>query len=66
MKVREAIRRVERDGWVQQKGKATRHRQFKHPDKKGKVTISGNPGDELRTRDEDSIRTQAQIEKANW
>ena len=37
---------VERDGWyhVQTRGS---HRQFRHPEKPGKVTIPGNLGDDL-------------------
>ncbi|MGO9897869.1 MAG: type II toxin-antitoxin system HicA family toxin, partial [Bryobacteraceae bacterium] len=42
MKVRDAIRLIERDGWrlVNQEGS---HRQYKHPGKKGRVTIAGHP-----------------------
>lgn len=44
--VREAIARVEGDGWrlVAQRGS---HRQFKHPLKPGRVTIAGRPADDL-------------------
>ncbi|MFL6248603.1 MAG: type II toxin-antitoxin system HicA family toxin [Thermoanaerobaculia bacterium] len=41
-KVREAIRMIEDDGWVQVKGSSgTSHRQYKHRTKPGRVTISG-------------------------
>ncbi len=40
MKVRDLIRQLERDGWYHVKTRGS-HRQFKHPIKKGKVTISG-------------------------
>ena len=45
-KVREAIRLIEQDGWrvVETRGS---HRQFKHPDKLGRVTIAGKPSDDL-------------------
>ncbi len=45
-KVREAIRLIERDGWrlVRVRGS---HRQFKHPTKRGRVTISGRPGEDV-------------------
>ena len=45
-KVHEVLKRLNDDGWylVNQKGS---HRQFKHPVKKGKVTINGKPGDTL-------------------
>lgn len=42
MKVSEVIRLVESDGWqlVATRGS---HRQYKHPQKPGKVTIAGKP-----------------------
>jgi predicted RNA binding protein YcfA (HicA-like mRNA interferase family) len=43
MKVREAIRLVEKDGWFHVRTKGS-HRQFKHPAKLGIVTIAGNLG----------------------
>ena len=41
MKVREVIRMLHDDGWrlVATKGS---HRQFKHPQKSGRVTVAGN------------------------
>jgi len=46
VKVRQVIRGIERDGWVmvQQTGG---HRQFKHPLKRGRVTVSGNSGKDV-------------------
>jgi predicted RNA binding protein YcfA (HicA-like mRNA interferase family) len=41
MKVKEAIRLTESDGWYQVTQKGS-HRQFKHPTKKGRVTIAGS------------------------
>ena len=45
-KVKEVIKLLEDDGW---KLIATRgsHRQFKHPEKSGKVTINGHKNDTL-------------------
>jgi len=40
MKVKRLIKILEDDGWVQVKFKGS-HRQFKHPVKPGKVTVSG-------------------------
>jgi len=39
MKIRDILRTIEDDGWylVQQRGS---HRQYKHPSKKGRVTVS--------------------------
>jgi predicted RNA binding protein YcfA (HicA-like mRNA interferase family) len=61
-KVRDIIKRIEEDGWhkVAQKGS---HRQYKHAVKKGRVTIPGQPGDDLPPGLEKSIRQQAQLEK---
>ncbi|MCY4102709.1 MAG: type II toxin-antitoxin system HicA family toxin [bacterium] len=44
--VREAIRFVEQDGWRLSRTRGS-HRQYKHPEKPGTVTIPGNPGDDL-------------------
>jgi predicted RNA binding protein YcfA (HicA-like mRNA interferase family) len=58
MKVREVIRMVQADGWrqVAQKGS---HRQFKHAQKPGRVTIAGHLGDEVRPGTLASIKRQA-------
>src|SRR5207245_11473598 len=46
MKVREVIRMLEQNGWhqVAQRGS---HHQFRHPTKPGRVTVAGNPGQDL-------------------
>ncbi|MBR1688443.1 MAG: type II toxin-antitoxin system HicA family toxin [Prevotella sp.] len=46
-KVIEVIRMLEADGWFELKQKGTDHRQFKHPTKKGKVTIRGHKSEVL-------------------
>ena len=58
MKVRDLIKRIEADGWrvVSQTGS---HRQFKHPDKKGRVTIAGQPGKDVIENMISSILKQA-------
>ena len=40
MKVRDVIRKLERDGWQLMRTKGS-HRQYKHPTKPGTVTVSG-------------------------
>ena len=45
-KVREAIRRIEADGWTVARQKGS-HRHFKHPRKPGIVTVAGKPSDDL-------------------
>ncbi len=58
MKVREVIRLLERDGWelVVTQGS---HRQFKHPTKPGRVTVSGNLGDDMPKGTFASVKRQA-------
>jgi predicted RNA binding protein YcfA (HicA-like mRNA interferase family) len=58
MKVREAIRMIEDDGWflVETRGS---HRQFKHQTKPGRVTIAGKPSDDLAPGTFNSILKQA-------
>ena len=46
MKVREVIRLLEQDGWVLVVTSGS-HRQFKHQTKSGRVTVSGNLGDDM-------------------
>jgi len=46
MKVREVIRMLEADGWTLVVTKGS-HRQFKHPTKPGRVTVSGGLGDDM-------------------
>lgn len=58
MKVKEAIRMIEKDGWFQVKSKGG-HRQYKHDIKKGRVTISGKPSVELHPKTFSSILKQA-------
>lgn len=61
MKVRDAIRLLVRDGWVQVAQKGS-HRQFKHPVKKGRVTVSGKLGHDVPKGTLASILRQAQME----
>ena len=58
MKVREAIKLIQKDGWylVRQRGS---HRQFKHPRKQGLVTIAGAPASDLAPGTLGSILKQA-------
>lgn len=46
LKVFEILKMLDDDGWylIGQKGS---HRQYKHPSKKGKVTVNGKPSDTL-------------------
>jgi len=42
MKVKELIKILEADGWIQVRMRGS-HRQYKHPTKLGTVTVSGKP-----------------------
>jgi predicted RNA binding protein YcfA (HicA-like mRNA interferase family) len=46
MKVRDVIKKIEQDGWACVGTKGS-HRQYKHPVKKGRVTIAGHPSEEM-------------------
>jgi predicted RNA binding protein YcfA (HicA-like mRNA interferase family) len=58
MKVREAIRKVEDDGWFLVATRGS-HRQYKHPVKPGRVTIAGKPSDDLAPGTLNSILKQS-------
>ena len=64
MKVREAIRVIERDGWYLVATKGS-HRQYKHLDKPGRVTIAGNLGHDLAPGTLNSILKQARLKGVN-
>lgn len=58
MKVRDAIKWIEADGWQLARMKGS-HRQFKHPQKPGTVTIPGHPAEDLDPGTFNSILKQA-------
>ena len=58
MKVREAIKLIEADGWYLDRTRGS-HRQYKHPNKRGLVTIAGKQGDDLAPGTQNSILKQA-------
>ena len=62
MKFRDVMNRIEADGWrlVMQRGS---HRQYKHPDKPGKVTIAGHPSAEAAPKTLRSILVQAGLKR---
>jgi predicted RNA binding protein YcfA (HicA-like mRNA interferase family) len=62
MKVRDVIRRLERAGWHQVAQRSS-HRQFRHPVKPGRVTVAGNPGQELAPGTPGSILRQAGLSR---
>ncbi len=58
MKVRDAIKLIESDGWYLARTRGS-HRQFKHPQKSGLVTIAGNTNVDLPRGTLNSILKQA-------
>lgn len=62
MKVREVIKRLEKDGWYLARTRGS-HRQFKHLDKIGTVTVSGNLGVDMPIGTLKNVWRQAQIEE---
>ena len=62
MKVRDVIKRLEADGWYLARIRGD-HRHYKHPTKKGIVTVSGQPGKDMPVGTLLSVWKQAQLEK---
>jgi predicted RNA binding protein YcfA (HicA-like mRNA interferase family) len=58
MKVREAIKLIEADGWFLVATRGS-YRQYKHPRKPGRVTVAGKPSDDLAPGTLNSILKQA-------
>jgi predicted RNA binding protein YcfA (HicA-like mRNA interferase family) len=62
VKVRDAIRMIEEDGWYLVATRGS-HRQFKHPTKPGRVTVAGKPSDDLAPGTRNSIMKQAGLKE---
>jgi predicted RNA binding protein YcfA (HicA-like mRNA interferase family) len=62
LKVRDVIRLIEQDGWFQVRQRGS-HRQFKHLEKPGLVTIAGKPGNDLAAGTLDSVLKQAGLDE---
>jgi predicted RNA binding protein YcfA (HicA-like mRNA interferase family) len=62
VKVRDVIELMEADGWFLHHTTGS-HRQYKHPVKKGVVTIAGKPSKDIPPGTLKSILKQSQIEK---
>jgi len=58
VKVREVIRALEANGW-HLVGTGGSHRQFRHPTKPGRVTVSGHLGDDMPKGTLAAVRRQA-------
>jgi predicted RNA binding protein YcfA (HicA-like mRNA interferase family) len=60
MKVRDILKLIEADGWALARTRGS-HRQYKHPSKRGLVTVAGKPSDDLAPGTQNSILKQAQL-----
>ena len=58
MKVSDILRKLLDDGWYLHATRGS-HRQFKHPNKPGRVTVPGKPSDDLAPGTRNSIYKQA-------
>jgi len=58
MKVRDVLKLIEADGWYQVAQRGS-HRQFKHAEKPGRVTVAGHPSQEMNIGTLNSILKQA-------
>jgi predicted RNA binding protein YcfA (HicA-like mRNA interferase family) len=62
VKIREVIKLLESDGWVQVTTRGS-HRQYKHPTKPGKVTVAGKPSVDVPPGTLNSILKQAGLKE---
>ena len=62
MKVRDILKLLKNDGWYLVTTRGS-HRQFKHNQNPGRVTIAGHPSDDLAPGTLNSILKQAKISK---
>jgi predicted RNA binding protein YcfA (HicA-like mRNA interferase family) len=60
MKVRDLVKLIEKDGWYVVATRGS-HRQYKHPDKAGRVTIAGHPADDVAPGTLNSVLKQARL-----
>jgi predicted RNA binding protein YcfA (HicA-like mRNA interferase family) len=61
LKVKEVLELLQKDGWYELKGHGGDHRQFKHPEKKGRVTVRGHLNDTL-----DQFLLNSIFKQAGW
>jgi predicted RNA binding protein YcfA (HicA-like mRNA interferase family) len=58
MKVRDAVKMLEQDGWKLARTKGS-HRQYHHPTKSGTVTVAGHPSVDIPPGTLNNILKQA-------
>jgi predicted RNA binding protein YcfA (HicA-like mRNA interferase family) len=62
MKVGELLRKLHDSGWVLVRVRGD-HRQYKHPDRQGLVTVPGKPSDDVRPGTLNSVLKQAGLKE---
>ena len=62
MKVKELLKLLEDDGWYLVRTKGS-HRQFKHPNKSGTLTVAGKPSVEVPKGTLNAILKQSGLKK---
>jgi predicted RNA binding protein YcfA (HicA-like mRNA interferase family) len=62
MKVKEAIRLLEDEGWFLVATRGS-HRQYKHPLRPGRVTVAGKPSEDLAPGTLNSILKQSGLKE---
>lgn len=63
-KVRDVLRLLHARGWRLVKARGG-HRQLKHPDQPGRVTVSGNLGDDMPPGTWNNVRKQAGLKETD-
>jgi predicted RNA binding protein YcfA (HicA-like mRNA interferase family) len=62
MKVKELLKLLEGDGWYLVRTRGS-HRQYKHPNKSGTITVAGKPGVEVPKGTLNAILKQSGLRK---
>jgi predicted RNA binding protein YcfA (HicA-like mRNA interferase family) len=62
MKVSDILTLLRNDGWMLVATRGS-HRQFKHPNKSGRVTVAGKPRDDLAPGTLNSVLKQAGLKE---
>ena len=62
MKIREVVALLEADGWRSVRTRGS-HRQYRHPEKPGRVTVAGSLNDDLAPGTLNSVLKQVGLKK---
>jgi predicted RNA binding protein YcfA (HicA-like mRNA interferase family) len=62
MKISDILRMLQADGWFLVATRGS-HRQYKHPQKPGRVTVPGKPSDDVAPGTLNSIMKQSGLKK---